>query len=67
MCGLAYLASQRGRIVQWSIDLREFKIQFKPKMTIKAHALSDFIVIPVGNNLANMMDTPIEATQKETN
>ncbi|KAK3031544.1 hypothetical protein RJ639_035457 [Escallonia herrerae] len=33
-----------GRLVNWSVELREFDIQYKPRTTIKAQALADFIV-----------------------
>ncbi|GMH23142.1 hypothetical protein Nepgr_024985 [Nepenthes gracilis] len=33
-----------GRLVKWAIELGEFDIEFKPKPTIKAQALADFIV-----------------------
>lgn len=33
-----------GRLVLWVIELREFNIQYRPRTTIKAQALADFIV-----------------------
>ncbi|KAK2997045.1 hypothetical protein RJ639_024856 [Escallonia herrerae] len=33
-----------GRLVNWSVELGEFDIQYKPRTTIKAQALADFIV-----------------------
>ncbi|KAK3042740.1 hypothetical protein RJ639_000798 [Escallonia herrerae] len=33
-----------GRLVNWSVELGEFNIQYKPRTTIKAQALADFIV-----------------------
>ncbi|KAK3001098.1 hypothetical protein RJ639_020684 [Escallonia herrerae] len=33
-----------GRLVNWSIELGEFDIEYKPHTTIKAQALADFIV-----------------------
>ncbi|KAK3026400.1 hypothetical protein RJ639_042610 [Escallonia herrerae] len=33
-----------GRLVNWSVELGEFDIQYKPHTTIKAQALADFIV-----------------------
>ncbi|KAK3042034.1 hypothetical protein RJ639_001736 [Escallonia herrerae] len=33
-----------GRLVNWSVELREFDIRYKPHVTIKAQALSNFIV-----------------------
>lgn len=33
-----------GRIVRWAIELSEFDIRFKPRGTIKAQALMDFII-----------------------
>ncbi|KAK3037084.1 hypothetical protein RJ639_029926 [Escallonia herrerae] len=33
-----------GRLVNWSVELGEFDIQYKPRTAIKAQALADFIV-----------------------
>ncbi|KAK3001138.1 hypothetical protein RJ639_021971 [Escallonia herrerae] len=33
-----------GRLVNWSVELGEFDIQYKPRTIIKAQALADFIV-----------------------
>jgi len=33
-----------GRMVAWSIELSEFGIKYKPKGTIKAQSLANFIV-----------------------
>ncbi|KAK3023135.1 hypothetical protein RJ639_043974 [Escallonia herrerae] len=33
-----------GRLVNWSLELGEFDIQYKPHTAIKAQALADFIV-----------------------
>ncbi|KAK3010429.1 hypothetical protein RJ639_011088 [Escallonia herrerae] len=33
-----------GRLVNWSVELGEFDLQYKPRTTIKAQALADFIV-----------------------
>ncbi|KAK3011810.1 hypothetical protein RJ639_012571 [Escallonia herrerae] len=33
-----------GRLVNWSVELGEFDIEYKPHTTIKAQALADFIV-----------------------
>ncbi|KAK3012116.1 hypothetical protein RJ639_010589 [Escallonia herrerae] len=33
-----------GRLVNWSVELGEFDIQYNPRTTIKAQALADFIV-----------------------
>ncbi|KAK3017843.1 hypothetical protein RJ639_003353 [Escallonia herrerae] len=33
-----------GRLVNWSVELGEFDIQYKPRTTIKVQALADFIV-----------------------
>uniref|UniRef100_A0A2N9GJG2 Reverse transcriptase domain-containing protein n=1 Tax=Fagus sylvatica TaxID=28930 RepID=A0A2N9GJG2_FAGSY len=32
-----------GRLIQWSIELSEFDIDYRPRLTIKAQALADFI------------------------
>ncbi|XP_022889183.1 uncharacterized protein LOC111404631 [Olea europaea var. sylvestris] len=32
-----------GRLLRWAIELREFDIEFKPRPSIKAQALADFI------------------------
>jgi ribonuclease HI len=32
-----------GRLIQWSIELSEFDIDYRPRTTIKAQALADFI------------------------
>ncbi|GAA0172423.1 hypothetical protein LIER_26253 [Lithospermum erythrorhizon] len=37
------------RIIKWAIDLSEFDVQYKPRTSIKAQALTDFMVeLPVG-------------------
>uniref|UniRef100_A0A2N9HQ03 Uncharacterized protein n=1 Tax=Fagus sylvatica TaxID=28930 RepID=A0A2N9HQ03_FAGSY len=33
-----------GRLIQWSIELSEFDIDYRPRTAIKAQALADFIV-----------------------
>ncbi|KAK2999895.1 hypothetical protein RJ639_023415 [Escallonia herrerae] len=33
-----------GRLVNWSVELGEFDIKYKPRTAIKAQALSDFVV-----------------------
>ncbi|KAK3009884.1 hypothetical protein RJ639_011692 [Escallonia herrerae] len=33
-----------GRLVNWSVELGEFDLQYKPRTTVKAQALADFIV-----------------------
>ncbi|KAK3029110.1 hypothetical protein RJ639_039254 [Escallonia herrerae] len=33
-----------GRLVNWSVELGEFDIRYKPRVIIKAQALSDFVV-----------------------
>ncbi|XP_021853697.2 uncharacterized protein [Spinacia oleracea] len=33
-----------GRLLKWAIELSEYDLEFKPRTTIKAQALSDFIV-----------------------
>ena len=32
-----------GRMVQWAVKLSQFDIKYRPRTTIKAHALTDFI------------------------
>ena len=32
-----------GRLIQWSIELSEFDIDYQPRTAIKAQALADFI------------------------
>ena len=32
-----------GRLIQWSIKLSEFNIDYRPRTAIKAQALADFI------------------------
>ena len=32
-----------GQMVQWAIELSQFDIEYRPRMTIKAQALADFI------------------------
>lgn len=32
-----------GRLLKWAIELGEFDFEFKPRPSIKAHALTDFI------------------------
>uniref|UniRef100_A0A2N9F5L1 RNase H type-1 domain-containing protein n=1 Tax=Fagus sylvatica TaxID=28930 RepID=A0A2N9F5L1_FAGSY len=34
---------QTGRLIQWSIELSEFDIDYRPRTAIKAQALADFI------------------------
>lgn len=36
-------------MVKWAAGFSEFKIQFAPKMEIKAHAITDFTVDGAGN------------------
>ncbi|GAA0170241.1 hypothetical protein LIER_24544 [Lithospermum erythrorhizon] len=36
--------SRFGWIVKWAINLSEFDLQYKPRTSIKAHALVDFMV-----------------------
>ena len=33
-----------GRLLKWAVELSKFDITFKPRTTIKAQALADFIV-----------------------
>ena len=33
-----------SRMVQWAVKLSQFDIKYRPRTTIKAHALTDFIV-----------------------
>ncbi|XP_021757927.1 uncharacterized protein LOC110722934 [Chenopodium quinoa] len=33
-----------GRLLKWAVKLSEYEIHYKPRVSIKAHALSDFIV-----------------------
>ena len=33
-----------GRLIQWSIEMNEFDIDYRPRIAIKAQALADFIV-----------------------
>ncbi|KAF7132907.1 hypothetical protein RHSIM_Rhsim09G0074100 [Rhododendron simsii] len=33
-----------GRLIQWSIELGEFDIEYKPRVAIKAQVLADFLV-----------------------
>ncbi|KAK2999828.1 hypothetical protein RJ639_023077 [Escallonia herrerae] len=35
---------ESGRLVNWSVELGEFDIKYKPRTAIKAQALSDFVV-----------------------
>ena len=32
-----------GRMVQWAVELSQFDIKYRPRTTIKAQALADFI------------------------
>ena len=32
-----------GRLIQWAVELSEFNIKYRPRHTIKAQALADFI------------------------
>ena len=33
-----------GRLIKWAIELGEFDIQYKPRVSIKPQALADFVV-----------------------
>lgn len=33
-----------GRVVQWPVELNEFNLKYRLRMTIKAQALADFII-----------------------
>lgn len=33
-----------GRLLRWEIELSEFDLKFRPRVTIKSQALADFIV-----------------------
>ena len=33
-----------GRMVQWAVELSQFNIDYRPRTTIKAQALADFVV-----------------------
>ncbi|KAK3001469.1 LOW QUALITY PROTEIN: hypothetical protein RJ639_022468 [Escallonia herrerae] len=44
-----------GRLVNWSVELGEFDIQYKPRTAIKAQALADFIVEFVGSSGAEII------------
>ena len=33
-----------GRLVKWAIELGKFDIKYKPRTTIKAHALADVVI-----------------------
>ena len=33
-----------GRLVQWTIELSQFDIEYRPRIAIKAQALANFIV-----------------------
>ncbi|KAK3002494.1 hypothetical protein RJ639_022573 [Escallonia herrerae] len=50
-----------GRLVNWSIELGEFDIQYKPRTIIKAQALADFIVectLPEDPSLLVIFEAP---------
>uniref|UniRef100_A0A2N9G6F7 Uncharacterized protein n=1 Tax=Fagus sylvatica TaxID=28930 RepID=A0A2N9G6F7_FAGSY len=40
---LAFALDAAGRLIQWSIELSEFDIDYRPRTAIKAQALADFI------------------------
>ena len=33
-----------GRMVQWTVELNQFDIEYKPRTTIKAQVLAEFII-----------------------
>ncbi|XP_075491166.1 uncharacterized protein LOC142529496 [Primulina tabacum] len=37
-------AEVSGRMVKWTIELREYNIEYKPRVAIKAQALTDFLI-----------------------
>ena len=39
-----------GRLIKWAVELGEFDIAYKPRTTIKAQALADFLVECTINN-----------------
>ena len=48
-----------GRMVQWTIELSQFDIEYHPRTAIKAQALADFIVeftLPDKDNLTNEIE-----------
>ena len=45
-----------GRMVQWTIELSQFDIEYHPRLAIKAQALANFITkftLPDEDNLTN--------------
>ncbi len=50
---------QTGQLIQWSIELSEFDIDYRPRTTIKAQALADFV--------AEFTSKDDEPTNKEEN
>ncbi|XP_075491052.1 uncharacterized protein LOC142529403 [Primulina tabacum] len=36
-------AEVSGRMIRWAVELGEYVIEYKPRVAIKAHALSDFL------------------------
>ncbi|GFS34966.1 hypothetical protein Acr_00g0037010 [Actinidia rufa] len=50
-----------GRLLKWSIELSEFHVEYKPRTTIKAQALSDLIVESTHEDTPQPETTPLEA------
>ncbi|XP_074377893.1 uncharacterized protein LOC141719413 [Apium graveolens] len=44
MKNILHTPKASGRLVKWEIELGEFDIKYKPRTTIKAQALADFVV-----------------------
>ncbi|XP_073049456.1 uncharacterized protein [Primulina eburnea] len=40
-------AEVSGRMVKWTIDLGEYDIEYKPRVAIKAQALTDFLIVMI--------------------
>ena len=44
LCQVLKLPKASSRLLKWSIELRQFDVNFRPRTTIKGQALADFIV-----------------------
>ncbi|GKE39990.1 reverse transcriptase domain-containing protein [Tanacetum coccineum] len=50
-----------GRMQKWSIELGEYDIQYRPRISVKGQILADFIV---GRPEDDPLDTPMEAKEE---
>ena len=51
--------SQSGRLAKWAIELSKYDIEYKPRMSSKAHVLDDFVIelVPKEDNARSNTQT----------